>query len=94
MRMSHLFQGISATCLCAHAYAFTQKPVADFDGDHKTDISTFRCSDSTWYLQESSSGYQTFAFGECGDLAAVGDYDGDGKADLAIFRPSNGTWIY
>ena len=90
-------QLLSAVCLvavffCIRLQARPQKTVADFDGDKRTDFSVFSCSNSTWYLQESSVGYTSFAFGQCGDIAVPGDYDGDGKTDIAVFSPGNGTW--
>jgi hypothetical protein len=68
---------------------------ADLDGDHRTDMVTFRASDSTWHILTSSSGFaasSTVTWGVAGDIPVSGDYDGDGKADLATFRPSDGTW--
>jgi len=66
---------------------------ADFDGDHRTDISVFRPDNGVWYIQKSNgSGYIITQFGLATDIPAPGDYDGDGKTDQAVFRPSDGTW--
>jgi hypothetical protein len=62
----------------------------DFDGDGRADISLFRPSTGTWYLNRSSSGFGGFQFGQNGDLAAPADYDGDGRTDAAVFR--GGVW--
>jgi hypothetical protein len=67
--------------------------VANFDGDRKSDLSVFRPSDGTWYIeQSSSSGFVAQQWGLSTDKIVPGDYDGDGKTDVAVFRPSNGTW--
>ena len=66
--------------------------IADFDGDAKTDISVFRPSDGTWYLNRSTDGFTAYAWGVSSDIITPGDFDGDGKADIAIFRPSTGAW--
>jgi uncharacterized delta-60 repeat protein len=62
----------------------------DFDGDHKTDISVFRPSDSYWYQHLSTGSYVFTNWGLSTDKPAAGDYDNDGKADIGIYR--DGVW--
>ncbi len=71
----------------------------DFDGDGKTDISTYRPgAASHWYIIRSSyffsqpSRFDDVQFGMSGDVIAPADFDGDGKTNYAVFRPSTGTW--
>jgi hypothetical protein len=66
----------------------TEKPVADFDGDGKTDLSVFRSG--TWHLLRSTAGPLSQPFGLASDRIVPGDYDGDAKADIAVFRTN--TW--
>ncbi len=73
--------------------AATKNNVSDFDGDGKTDFSTFTPTNGLWRTENSSgSSSSSTYFGTNGDKIAAGDYDGDGKADIAVFRPGNGVW--
>ena len=76
-----LFPSTSAT-----AFAQTLR-ATDYDGDGKSDLTTFRPSSGTSYVLKSSGGFSTdqiWIRGAIGtDLPAPGDYDGDGKADAA-----------
>ena len=62
----------------------------DYDGDGKSDLSVFRPSTGSWYLQNSTSGFSGIAFGAAGDRIVPEDYDGDGKTDIAVYR--DGLW--
>ena len=67
---------------------------ADFDGDGKSDLSVFRSG--TWFIERSTAGALTQAFGLSTDKIVPGDFDGDAKADIAVFRenadPSMNFW--
>ena len=62
----------------------------DYDGDSRADLSVFRPSNSTWYLNRVNGGFDAVQFGLATDKLAPADYDGDGKTDLAVYR--GGTW--
>ncbi len=67
----------------------------DFDGDGKSDISSFRPAGGVW--SELLSGTSTTAnqnFGLSTDKIVPADFDGDTRADIAVFRPSTGTWYH
>ena len=67
----------------------------DFDGDGFPDVSVFRPSTATWFIQRSlDNTTQIFDFGLNGDIPLDGDFDGDGKNDAAIYRPSVGQWWF
>ncbi len=72
--------------------ALPNKTLFDYDGDGKADVSVFRPSSGLWYLQNSSTGFQSLPFGVSSDKLAPADFDGDGKTDVAVYRPSTGTW--
>jgi hypothetical protein len=69
----------------------------DFDGDGVTDVGVYvpgqGSSPSTWIVDESTGGLQTFTFGQAGDIPVPGDYDGTGKTELAVYRPSTGQFL-
>ncbi len=68
------------------------KATADFDGDGRSDISVFRPSDRTWYLNQSTQGVSATQWGFATDKITPADFDGDGKTDLAVYR--DGTWFW
>ncbi|MCW5959046.1 MAG: VCBS repeat-containing protein [Pyrinomonadaceae bacterium] len=70
------------------------RPVFDFDGDSKSDVSIFRPSvGEWWYLRSSDGGNGAVQFGNSSDRLVPADYTGDGKTDVAIWRPSTGEWF-
>ena len=63
----------------------------DYDDDGRADLSVFRPSNATWYIQPSNSGnFYGVQFGLPTDKLAPADYDGDGKTDIAVYR--SGIW--
>ena len=67
--------------------------VSDFDGDGRTDFSTYTAETGVWNVENSSNNAVSgISFGTAEDKIVAGDYDGDGKSDVAVFRPSSGIW--
>jgi len=67
-------------------------PQSDFDGDGRSDVSVYRPSTGSWYLQQSQDGIRAAQFGIASDKITPADFDGDGKTDIAVYRPSTGIW--
>ena len=74
--------------------AASGKKFIDFDGDGKSDISVYRPSGGSWFVNQSTNGFTGVNFGVSTDLTTPADFDGDGKTDVAVFRPSDGAWYY
>jgi FG-GAP-like repeat len=70
--------------------------IADFDGDNRTDVSTWDAVEGNWYIRNSSNGTLRTQIDwgrqSLGDMAVPGDYDGDNKTDIAIYRDTEQNW--
>lgn len=76
------------------ATAITPNKVSDYDGDGRTDISTWTPSNGDWTIELSGdTSVINPHFGLPGDIITPGDFDADGVTDLAVFRPSVGMWF-
>ena len=75
---------------CLSERILNSKTKFDYDGDGKADLSVFRPASGIWYLNQTSAGVASAAFGVSSDKIVPGDYDGDGKTDLAVYR--SGIW--
>ena len=69
---------------------------SDFDGDGRSDLTTYRPLTGGWLVRPSQGGFSStssYQWGAAGDVPKVGDLDGDGKTDLIVYRPSAGQWF-
>ncbi|MCY7345368.1 MAG: VCBS repeat-containing protein, partial [Pyrinomonadaceae bacterium] len=66
----------------------------DFDGDLRTDLSVYRPSIGTWFINRSTNGITAQQFGIASDKPAAADYDGDGRTDLAVWRESASAFFH
>ena len=67
----------------------------DYDGDGKNDLAIQRNDgggQARFWMQQSTAGFTTVAFGTPTDVIVPGDYDGDGKTDIAVARGVSGVW--
>lgn len=66
----------------------------DFDGDGKSDLSTFRPSNSIWNVRNSgfpnANQLTSVQWGTPTDKLVPADYDGDGRTNTAVYR--DGAW--
>lgn len=67
--------------------------IFDFNGDRRTDYSTFRPSTSNWYVQALNSSGSVLKFGRPNDTILSADFDGDRNSDFAYYRPESGLWF-
>jgi uncharacterized delta-60 repeat protein len=71
--------------------SLTCRPVADFNGDGKSDPGVFSSMFGLWQYQLIPGGAITsIRWGTAGDRIVPADYNGDCRTDYAVFR--NGTW--
>ena len=81
-----------------------QPALADFNGDGRDDITTFRSvtdlsGGERWFILPSEGAAPNFGggfpvvFGQQEDIAAVSDYTRDGRPDLTVYTPGTDTWI-
>ncbi|MGI8786674.1 MAG: DUF5711 family protein [Pyrinomonadaceae bacterium] len=85
---------IPATPGSGNSLTVSRQPIGkpdDYDGDGRDDLTVFRPSSSTWYIQPgNAANFYGVPFGLATDKLVPADYDGDGKTDIAVYRA--GIW--
>ena len=76
--------GVACNGPCAPARSVR----ADYDGDGKTDVSIWRPSTGTFWVNRTTDGPAGIQWGANGDYAMGGDTNGDRKTDHIINRPT------
>ena len=76
-------------------------PLADIDGDSRSDLVAWRPANGRWSWLTAASGFDRAVAGgkqwgnaDLGDVPLTGDIDGDSIADLVVWRQSTGTWYW
>ena len=69
--------------------------VADYNGDGRADLATYRTTTGDWTIRNSADGSTSvIPFGWAGvDIPVPGKYDGGPAAEVAVYRPVTGEWI-
>lgn len=76
--------GVACNGPCAPARSVR----ADYDGDGRTDVSIWRPSTGTFWVNRTTDGPAGIQWGANGDYAMGGDTNGDRKTDHIINRPT------
>jgi cyclophilin family peptidyl-prolyl cis-trans isomerase len=83
----------ASNLVTVYSIGITGKPF-DFSRDGRADLSVFRPSNGTWYINPSDNpnALTGAQFGLNTDKIAPADYDGDGKTDIAVWRAAEGNF--
>lgn len=79
---------VTAGVACNGPCAPARSVRADYDGDGKTDVSIWRPSTGTFWVNRTTDGPAGIQWGANGDYAMGGDTNGDRKTDHIINRPT------
>ncbi len=63
-----------------------------FASPARTNLTVWRPSNGTWYVQTPAGSTLTQPWGLPGDVPVAGDFNGDGTLDYAVWRPAEGSW--